>query len=278
MTDATVRRLLIDLETPFERHWCGGDAFRSALFNALSMSFPVGEQFFLDSVRDGQKALPAHAQPRFRDAVQVFIGQEATHRRLHGLFNRHLESHGLINHWGPRAQKRMKLLAGTDVRHALAITAANEHFTAILADWLLAHPQSVASRDERLSTLWLWHSAEESEHKSTAFDLYLALGGNTDWRLKWFRRITWIFLIDLTRQTLNNLWHDGTWWKPSTWASAARTLFGRDGLVRHTRRPWREYLRADFHPMQLHTDLSQRWLHDHSRLYQPVGGARAVAA
>lgn len=100
MTDATVRRLLIDLETPFERHWCGGDAFRSALFNALSMSFPVGEQFFLDSVRDGHKALPAHAQPRFRDAVQVFIGQEATHRRLHGLFNRHLESHGLINHWG----------------------------------------------------------------------------------------------------------------------------------------------------------------------------------
>ena len=48
MTDLHVRRLLIDLETPFARHWCGGDAFRSALFNALSMSFPIGEQFFID--------------------------------------------------------------------------------------------------------------------------------------------------------------------------------------------------------------------------------------
>ena len=41
-----VRRLLIDLQTPFTRDWNGGDAFRSAFFNALSMSFPAGEQFF----------------------------------------------------------------------------------------------------------------------------------------------------------------------------------------------------------------------------------------
>ena len=70
MTDLVVRRLLIDLEAPFERHWCGGDAFRSALFNALSMSFPVGEQFFIDSVRNGFKALPADKQPRFKEEVQ----------------------------------------------------------------------------------------------------------------------------------------------------------------------------------------------------------------
>ena len=56
MTELVVRRLLIDLETPLARHWCGGDAFRTALFNALSMSFPVGEQFFIDAVRDGHKA------------------------------------------------------------------------------------------------------------------------------------------------------------------------------------------------------------------------------
>ena len=53
MTDLVVRRLLIDLNTPFPARWNGGDAFRSALFNALSMSFPVGEQYFIDSVRAG---------------------------------------------------------------------------------------------------------------------------------------------------------------------------------------------------------------------------------
>jgi len=75
MTELVVRRLLIDLETPFARHWCGGDAFRSALFNALSMSFPVGEQFFIDAVRDGHKALPPDQQAQFADEVRGFSGK-----------------------------------------------------------------------------------------------------------------------------------------------------------------------------------------------------------
>ena len=103
MTELVVRRLLIDLETPFERHWCGGDAFRTAFFNALSMSFPVGEQFFIDAVRGGHKALPPEEQARFADEVRGFVGQEATHRRIHALFNGHLDKQGLVNAWAPRA-------------------------------------------------------------------------------------------------------------------------------------------------------------------------------
>src|SRR5687767_15567854 len=101
MTDLVVRRLLVDMEAPIARHWCGGDAFRTALFNALSMSFPVGEQFFIDSVRNGFKELPPEQQERFRAEVQGFIGQEATHRRLHSLYNAHLEQLGLVNDWEP---------------------------------------------------------------------------------------------------------------------------------------------------------------------------------
>src|SRR6476660_3705223 len=103
MSHLIVRRLLVDMHAPIARHWCDGDPFRTALFNALSMSFPVGEQFFIDSVRQGVDALPADLQPRFEDEVRGFIGQEATHRRLHALYNEHLERGGLRNAWGPRA-------------------------------------------------------------------------------------------------------------------------------------------------------------------------------
>ena len=91
MTTLTVRRLLVDLDSPFPVRWNGGDAFLSAWFNALSMSFPVGEQFFIDSVRDGVKQLPDAERQRFAAEVAGFIGQEATHRRVHGLFNAHLQ-------------------------------------------------------------------------------------------------------------------------------------------------------------------------------------------
>jgi len=272
MTDLVVRRLLVDMERPIARHWCGGDAFRTALFNALSMSFPVGEQFFIDSVRNGFKALPQEKQERFRQEVQGFVGQEATHRRLHSLYNAHLDQLGLVNEWGPRAQRRMQLLEGVDVRHAVAITAANEHFTAILADWMLHNADLLETDDERLRTLWLWHSAEESEHKCTAFDIYQALGGSEEWRLKWFKRITWIFLGDTLRQTVSNLRHDGTLWKWSTWKSAAAYLFGKRGLIRQTYKPWREYLRSDFHPAQQDSGASQRWLAENSGRFVPVGG------
>lgn len=271
MTELVVRRLLIDLETPFERHWCGGDAFRTAFFNALSMSFPVGEQFFIDAVRAGHKALPAERQQPMQAEVQGFIGQEATHRRIHALFNEHLDRHGLVNDWEPRARQRLKLLDGADVRHHLGITAANEHFTAIFAEWLLAHPEFLDGAEPRLKTMWLWHSAEEAEHKSTAFDLYQALGGSHQWRIRWFRRITLIFLGDTLRQTVNNLRRDGTLWKWRTWKSAAASLLGRHGLLRETFRPWREYLRRDFHPSQQDSGLSRRWLDANAVAYQAVG-------
>src|SRR5690349_12014098 len=99
MTDLVVRRLLVDMQAPIPRHWCGGDAFRTALFNALSMSFPVGEQFFIDSVRKGFAALPPAQQDQMRTEVQGFVGQEATHRRLHSLYNAQLEQQGFVNAW-----------------------------------------------------------------------------------------------------------------------------------------------------------------------------------
>ena len=125
MTDLVVRRLLIDLTAPFPARWNGGDAFRSAFFNALSMSFPLGEQYFIDSVRAGIKTLPQADQDRLATEVQGFIGQEATHRHLHARFNRHLITWGLVNRWEARAAARLVQLQGQDPHHALAIMAAN---------------------------------------------------------------------------------------------------------------------------------------------------------
>jgi len=273
MPELVVRRLLIDLAQPMARHWCAGDAFRTALFNALSMSFPLGEQFFIDAVRDAHKALPPDLQAQYAAEVRGFVGQEATHRRIHTLFNNHLEQQGLRNRWALSIEKQRKLFVGQDPRHVLAVTAANEHFTAMLAEWLLSHPEVLQGSEERLQTLWLWHSAEEAEHKSTAFDVYQAIGGNHTWRITWFRRITLIFVTDVLRQTVNNLHHDGTLWQWRTWKSAAHTLFGRDGLVRKTVRPWRDYLRRDFHPSQQESDQSSQWLRAHSDVFTPVGAS-----
>ena len=272
MTELTVRRLLVDLETPIPRHWCGGDAFRTALFNALSMSFPAGEQIFIDSVKKALADLPADKREALAAEAQGFIGQEATHRRIHERFNAQLAAQGLKNHWERRILARRQRLMEpvTDARGWAGVTAATEHWTAIFAQHLLARPGLLQGAEPRLAALWQWHSAEELEHRSTAFDLYRALGGSELWRRRLFRIVSFNFVVDTARQTANNLWHDGTLFRPRTWASAWRTLFGREGLVRCGWRPWREYLRADFHPLQGDGRSGEHWLAAHAELAQPV--------
>jgi len=276
MTSLPVRRLLVDLEAPFARRWNGGDAFRSAFFDALSMSFPAGEQFFIDAVRAGVKALPPASQERFEGEVQGFIGQEATHRRIHALFNGQLERQGHVNAWEARIVARQQRLAGLDPRHAVAITAATEHFTAIFAEHLLAFGETLEGAEPRLRTLWQWHASEESEHRCTVFDLYRELGGDERWRRRWMRVVTLFFATDLLRQTVRNLWHDGALLAPRTWRSAASFLFGRAGLVRHTWAPWRAYFRPDFHPSKQGGQRGAQWLRDNAASVVPVA-APAVA-
>lgn len=264
MSELVIRKLLIDLAEPMPRHWNGGDAFSSALLNALSMSFPVGEQFFIDSVRAGHKALPEAEQARFSREVQGFIGQEATHRRLHGLFNDQLTRLGYVNHWEVRARARLKRMERLNCRHAVAATAATEHLTAILAEWLLSRPQMLAGAPARLRTLWHWHASEESEHRCTAFDLYKALGGDETRRLRWMRLVTLFFLMDLLRQTSHNLWRDGELMRWRTWKSGWRFLFGAGGLISSNLKPWRTYFNGDFHPAQQDDQLSRDWLSAHA--------------
>lgn len=274
MTDLVVRRLLIDLDTPFPGRWNGGDAFRSALFNALSMSFPVGEQYFIDSVRKGLATLPAAQRRGHAAEVQGFVGQEATHRRIHALFNAHLERLGYRNEIEQRTLRRLAANAQVDVRNHLAATAATEHFTAIFADWLLRHPEALEGAEPRLQTLWRWHCAEESEHRNTAFDIYQAASGHHGWRIRVFRYITLTFLSDVLRQTVRNLWHDGSLMRWSTWQSAGKLLFARDGMIRGNVSLWRDYLAADFHPSRHDASRSRAWLSDNAAQYAVVGQAR----
>ncbi len=277
MSELVVRRLLVDLTTPFAVRWNGGDAFRSAFFSALSMSFPVGEQYFIDSVRNGLKALPHEQRETFSKEVAGFVAQEATHRRVHELFNGHLRNQGFDNWIERHAAQRIAKNAGRPVPLHVAATAATEHFTAIFANWTMRHPEAFEGAEPRLQTLWAWHASEESEHRNTAFDIYTAVSGNHLWRKRMFSYITVVFLSDVARQTVLNLWHDKALFKASTWASCWKLLFAKDGMIRGNYGLWRDYKSPSFHPSQHEAELSRQWLLDNTAQFAVVGGTAARA-
>lgn len=273
----TVRKLEIDIESGFDRHWHGGNAFLSQYYNALSMSFPVGEQSFIDAVRDCAKLLPDTPEyAQLRATVGQFIGQEATHRRIHNLYNEHLATQGLINRWQHWATKRLEFARSQNInpKHFLAVTAAFEHCTAVFADGTLRYDSWFAGADEKMATLWRWHAAEETEHKAVAFDVYQAIGGNYAWRIRWYLYVLVLFTFDTARQTTLNLWHDGSLFKPSTWWSAAKFLVGNHGFIWRCTMPLLAYFKRDFHPNDDpfgdNQQLAANWLEAHASNWRAV--------
>lgn len=284
IADLIVRRVHVDLSKGFPRFWNGNDAFRTAFANALSMSFPFGEQFFIDAVKVGLKHLPdTDKNQDLREGLKKFIGQEATHRQIHKLYNEQLEKQGYRNAWEPRVVRRIQIERNRMTRkgvektylHELAITCAVEHLTAILGDITLSRQGETHdlfyNACEPMKTLWHWHAAEELEHKSMAFDLYMSLGGDRAMRMYWYRRFLLLFVIDLARQVTYNLWRDGMWKYPSTWMSGTKFIWGRRGLLRSTWAQLKDYARSDFHPQQ-HGDnaLAQNWLNGNQAHWSAV--------
>ena len=62
------------------RFWFGGDPFRTRLFDALSLTFPDGERYFIESVRLFRDKI---TDPDLQQRVADFIRQEAQHGIAH---------------------------------------------------------------------------------------------------------------------------------------------------------------------------------------------------
>jgi predicted metal-dependent hydrolase len=274
MSTLTVRKPNVDLSRGFPRHWLGGDVYRTAFMNALSMSFPLGEQMFIDSVR----AAPQDAirDPVLRAEVKDFVGQEASHRFIHKQYNDELARQGFDYTLEASLEKRVELIRRLPVADRLAITCALEHYTAMLADYLLRHPEWLDGADPQLRLLWAWHAAEELEHKAVAFDVYRAAGGGYWKRVLWYLHVSLIFWRDTSLQTFYNLRRDGAAWRPDTWKSAARAWFGRKGLAWHILKPGLDYLSPRFHPWQ-HDNraLLRTWLERNEDRYREIGSTAA---
>lgn len=251
---------MVDFSRGFARHWHGGDAYKSCLFNTLSMMFPAGEQQFIDVVREFAPDIEAAGNSALQKDVRAFIGQEATHRHLHEQLNQQLAAQGYRNLLEPVIRWRIRMSQRVSRQSRLAVVIAYEHFTAILGDGLLRHREWMEPADEPLATIWRWHAAEETEHKSVAFDVYRLAGGGYLLRVIWFIYVSLAFFADSMWQTAVSLWKDGALFRPSTCLSALRFWFAQKGVFWHILPMWLGYFAPGFHPWQHdNRDLLHAW-------------------
>ena len=163
------RNLRFGTEGKPQRWWLNGDPVATAWHNALSITFPAGETFFIESVRRFQKQVPDDLARQIKD----FAKQEAFHTREHNEFNARVEADGYeIASEVARVEDRLREARERHPVGQLAMTVALEHFTAIFAHTALKNPALMADTDRDSQRMWAWHAIEEIEHKSVAFDTY----------------------------------------------------------------------------------------------------------
>ncbi|MCX7099521.1 MAG: metal-dependent hydrolase [Methylococcales bacterium] len=258
-------------ELPYR--WYDGNLAVFNLCNAISMMFPVGEQFFIDSVLHYKDQIK---DPLLQKQVMGFIAQEAMHSKQHDLSNQVLKVH---NPQLCRLEKVASSLLGIaralyPARTQLATSCALEHFTAMFADHLLSSSASFIKLSQpAFAELWLWHAVEETEHKAVCFDVYQQVAAG-----KWSGYIERCLVMGLTtlfmliaillsavllntgkaKQSPQQAPKQRPVSKGKPMMAWLRYLFVKPGIIRLFTAPYFKYYLPSFHP----------WQHDNSALVE----------
>ena len=242
------RRFGRDAATP--RLWHGGRVEATAIYNALSATFPIGEAYFVESVRKFREGAP----PKLAEEIKGFTTQEAIHSREHDAFNKRAADAGYdLSKLEAQVEKRLAVARERGPYANLAATMALEHFTAILAHQLLANPQHLRGAEPETADLWRWHAIEEIEHKGVAYDTWL--WATRDWprfkrwkvKTKVMMYVTRNFVVDRTAGSLELMRQDGVigfkaWWLLLNY------LWVRPGVFRKIAGAWAKFFMPGFHP------------------------------
>jgi uncharacterized protein len=242
------RRFGRDATTP--RLWHGGRVEATAIYNALSATFPIGEAYFVESVRAFREGTP----PKLAEEIRGFTTQEAIHSREHDAFNKRAADAGYnLSKLEQRVTERLAITRDRPPIVNVAATMALEHFTAILAHELLANPRHLDGAETETADLWRWHAVEEIEHKGVAYDTWLY--ATRDWprfkrwkvKAKVMLLVTRNFLVDRTAGSLELMRQDGVTGVRAWWLLLSY-LWVRPGVFRKIAGAWLSYFLPGFHP------------------------------
>ena len=241
--------------------WIPGDPMASHVGNALHLLFPTGERFFMEAVRDAADQV---TDPELQAAISEFIKQEAWHAQAHDQVLRHLDESGIDPSGYIERLERFFDFAlrdrpswpawtqGWQLRRRLAITAALEHFTAVLGHWALtAEGLDEAGADSTMLDLFRWHASEEVEHRALVYDVYHDVGGGYALRAATMLGTTVGLLLEWALGVGYFLRHDPSLEgrrKPGLRAYLRASRQGRVPSIGTLLRSVPRYLRRDHHP------------------------------
>lgn len=260
------------------RFWLGNDPFRTRMFDALSLTFPDGERYFIQSVRLFRDQI---TDPELKQKVADFIRQEAQHGIAHDKMNQLMRDQGQPIDRFIETMKRMfafELKYRSD-KYNVAMTAAAEHLTALMADTFYANKATLADAHPYVRALLAWHAIEEMEHRDVAYDVMKDVAQVDELTRKYALAFTALLMPAFTIYRANvMLKYDG-------FSLAERIqmnikglpwFIGKNGILTSMRKPFMSWFNKDFHPSQ-HPIIKQYpvWVETLEKTGDPIAAGEA---
>ncbi len=157
--------------------WIPDEPVRSHLFNGLSLTMPYLEPYLIKS---SQTAMASITDEQILDDMRGFNGQEARHYQCHHRLNELFKANGYpelaaVEQGLARSFAR---LSRRSIRTQLAYNAGFECMTNGFTHWLITQRSKLFRKAQpHITSFWLMHMVEETEHKTVAFDAYMAYSG-----------------------------------------------------------------------------------------------------
>jgi len=239
-------------------------------YNTLSIFFPAGERFFIQSVRNYREEI---TDEHLKAQISAFIGQEGFHTREHEEYNDALRAAGMpIDQLDNIVVNILETVKKLPRPMQLAVTVALEHLTAVLGDMLLRNEFLLEDAEPHYAAIWNWHAIEETEHKAVCFDAYEQVVGKdaAAYGLRVFafvlaNLIFWsLFLPFYTRMVSKS----GGVLNLRGWLKVANLLVGKPGIMRGMLPDWLDFFRPGFHP----------WMHDNRHFLDKADALMAQVA
>ena len=240
------------------RFWFGGDPFKTRMFDALSLTFPDGERYFIQCVRLYREQI---TNPDLQQKVADFIKQEAQHGIAHDKMNQILIDQGMpVQKFTQHVNQRLgHALKRYPQQFNIAITAACEHLTALMADAFFSEKTTMQDAHPFIRALFAWHSIEEMEHRDVAYDVMTQVAQTSN-RLRYTAlALVTVLMFGFTMQRANGLLKaDGfSIFERIKMARQGLPWFlGQQGILSRLKSEYLDWYSADFHPNQ-HTIIQQ---------------------
>jgi uncharacterized protein len=175
--EIVVRQFAFEFPDDLDPVWAPDHVVRSHLFNGFSLTMPYLEPYLIKTM---QAALPHISEPELVKDMRGFSGQEARHYECHERLNELLRTNG----YPEFAQLEERIAATFDrvskmsLRARLAYNAGFECMTNGFTHWFINKRRELfGGADRHVSSFWLMHMVEETEHKTAAFDAYMVYSG-----------------------------------------------------------------------------------------------------